>query len=69
MMDKDRVKGSAQQIGGSIKETTGKALGDEKMKHEGRMDQVEGKIRNTVGGMKDTIREAHKDMDKNRDDH
>ena len=66
-MDKDRVKGSAQQIGGSMKEATGKALGDEKLKTEGRMDKVEGKVRNAVGGVKDAIRDAHKDAQKDHD--
>jgi uncharacterized protein YjbJ (UPF0337 family) len=31
-MDKDRVKGAAQNVGGKIKEAAGKAVGDEKMK-------------------------------------
>jgi uncharacterized protein YjbJ (UPF0337 family) len=57
-MDKDRIEGMAQQGKGKIKETAGKMLGDEKLKAEGKMDKVEGKIRNTVGGMKDAIRDA-----------
>jgi uncharacterized protein YjbJ (UPF0337 family) len=59
-MDKDRVEGIAQQGKGSIKETAGKILGDEKLKTEGKMDKVEGKIRNTVGGIKDGLRDADK---------
>jgi uncharacterized protein YjbJ (UPF0337 family) len=57
-MDKDRVEGIAQQGKGSIKETAGKILGDEKLKTEGKMDKVEGKVRNTVGGLKDSLRDA-----------
>jgi len=30
MMDKDRIKGSAEQVKGSIKETVGKVTGDAK---------------------------------------
>ena len=59
-MDKDRVEGIAQQGKGSIKETAGKILGDEKLKTEGKMDKVEGKVRNTVGGIKDSVRDADK---------
>ncbi len=59
-MDKDRIKGMAQQGKGAVKEAAGKALGDEKLKAEGRLDKVEGKIRNTVGGVKDAIRDAGK---------
>jgi uncharacterized protein YjbJ (UPF0337 family) len=53
----DRVEGAAKNLGGNIKEAAGKVTGDEKLKAEGRADQVEGKIQNAVGGLKDTLRE------------
>jgi uncharacterized protein YjbJ (UPF0337 family) len=56
-MDKDRVEGAANNLGGKAKEAAGKVLGDEKLKAEGRAQQVQGKIQNTVGGMKDAARE------------
>jgi uncharacterized protein YjbJ (UPF0337 family) len=56
-MDKDRVKGSAKTIAGKAKTTVGKVLGDEKLKNEGRADQVKGKAQNIVGGIKDKMRE------------
>jgi uncharacterized protein YjbJ (UPF0337 family) len=59
-MNEDRVKGSLKDIKGRTKEAAGKALGDEKMKREGQADRVEGKIQNTVGGIKDTLKEDHK---------
>jgi len=57
-MDKDRMKGMAQQAKGAMKESAGKITGDEKLKAEGRMDKLEGKVRNAVGGAKDAIRQA-----------
>jgi uncharacterized protein YjbJ (UPF0337 family) len=54
-MDKDRVKGAAKDVVGKAKTTAGKALGDEKLKNEGRADRVKGKVQNTVGGIKDEI--------------
>ncbi|MES2860036.1 MAG: CsbD family protein [Pseudomonadota bacterium] len=57
MPDQDRVEGAAKTIGGNIKEAAGKLTGDEKLKAEGRADQLEGKVQNTVGGIKDTLRE------------
>ena len=57
MPDHDRVEGAAKQAGGNIKEAAGKVLGDEKLKAEGRADQVEGKVQNTVGGVKDAMRD------------
>jgi uncharacterized protein YjbJ (UPF0337 family) len=55
-MDKDRIKGSAQHAKGAVKEVVGKVTGDAKLESEGKGDKVAGKIRNAVGGVKDTIR-------------
>jgi uncharacterized protein YjbJ (UPF0337 family) len=63
-MDKDRVKGMAQQGKGSMKEAAGKAMGDQKLKTEGKMDKMEGKLRNAVGGAKDAIRETDRETSK-----
>ncbi len=59
-MDKDRVKGVAQQQKGAVKEGLGKILGDEKLKAEGKMDKAEGKVRNVIGSTKDAIRDIAK---------
>jgi len=45
---------------GAVKETAGKALGDKKTQAEGQAERVEGKAQNTVGGVKDAVREATK---------
>ena len=55
-MDKDRIKGSAEQAKGKVKEVTGKVLGDAKLETEGKTDQAKGKIQNAIGGLKDTVR-------------
>ncbi len=55
-MDKDRIEGAAKNIGGKIKEATGKLVGDTKMETEGKADQVAGKVQNSVGGVKDALR-------------
>jgi uncharacterized protein YjbJ (UPF0337 family) len=57
-MDEDRMKGSVQKIAGDVKVGAGKALGDQKLQAEGRSDQVGGKIRNAIGGIKDAFRQA-----------
>ena len=57
-MDKDRIKGAAQQVKGNVKEIAGKAIGDAKLQGEGKADKAEGKIRNAVGGVKDAVRET-----------
>jgi len=55
-MDKDRIKGSANQAKGAIKEAAGKVTGDAKLEAEGKGDKLAGKIQNAVGGMKDAVR-------------
>jgi uncharacterized protein YjbJ (UPF0337 family) len=60
MVDKDRVDGSAKNIGGKLKEGVGNVTGDSKMQTEGKADQAEGKIQNAIGGIKDSIKDAFK---------
>jgi uncharacterized protein YjbJ (UPF0337 family) len=55
-MDKDRIKGSAQQAKGAVKEAAGKVLGDKKLETEGKTDKVAGKVQNAIGGLKDAVR-------------
>jgi len=55
-MDKNRLKGSAEQAKGIVKQTAGKALGDSKLEAEGKAERMGGKIRNAVGGLKDILR-------------
>jgi uncharacterized protein YjbJ (UPF0337 family) len=60
-MNKDRIKGAAEQAEGKVKEVAGKVTGDSKLEAEGKADQFAGKLRNTVGGLKDTVKEALED--------
>lgn len=55
-MDKDRIKGWAQQAKGKVKEVAGKATGNTKLEAEGKADKAAGKVRSAVGDVKDTIR-------------
>jgi uncharacterized protein YjbJ (UPF0337 family) len=55
-MDKDRIKGTAHQAKGAVKETVGKVTGDAKLKSEGKSEKVAGKVQNALGGLKDTLR-------------
>ena len=42
-MDKDRIKGSADQAKGAVKDAAGKILGDQKLQAEGKLDKLKGK--------------------------
>ena len=55
MIDKDRIKGAAEQAKGKVKEWAGKATGDRKTEVEGKGEQLKGKVRNAIGGLKDSV--------------
>jgi uncharacterized protein YjbJ (UPF0337 family) len=55
-MDKDRVKGSAEQVKGAVKEAAGKVFGDKKLETDGNADKAAGKVQNAIGGLKDAVR-------------
>ncbi len=57
-MDKTRVDGAAQKMGGSLKEAAGKMTGDAKLTAEGKKDKLVGSVKNAVGGAKDAARDA-----------
>ena len=54
-VDKDRIKGSAEQAKGAVKETAGKVFGDKKLETEGKTDKAAGKVQNAIGGLKDAV--------------
>jgi uncharacterized protein YjbJ (UPF0337 family) len=55
-MDEDRIAGAAKEMKGSVKEAIGKAVGDAKLKSDGKADKLEGKVQNTLGGLKDALK-------------
>jgi uncharacterized protein YjbJ (UPF0337 family) len=56
-MDRDRVDGAAHQAKGSIKEAVGKMTGDKKTQADGATEKAGGKVQNTVGGVKDAVKD------------
>lgn len=60
-MDSDRVKGTGKQVSGSLKEAVGKVTGDTKTEAEGAAEKTAGKVQNSIGGAKDTVRDAVND--------
>ena len=63
-MDKDRIKGAAEKIKGTIEKTVGKLFGDRQLKKQGKIDKATGNIHTAVGEGKDAIRDAIKDRAK-----
>jgi uncharacterized protein YjbJ (UPF0337 family) len=57
MVDKDRIKGAAEQAKGKVKEWAGKATGDKKTEVEGKAEHLKGEARSAIGGLKDAARD------------
>ena len=55
-MDPNRIKGAWKRTAGEVKEATGQALGNEKLRLKGRADQLAGTAQNTFGRVKDLLR-------------
>ncbi len=61
MVDRDRIKGAAKAKIGELKKAAGKLAGDEKLKREGQSEELRGKLQNTVGGVKDALRDSKRE--------
>ncbi|HEY1936704.1 MAG TPA: CsbD family protein [Candidatus Angelobacter sp.] len=65
-MDKERIKGKAQDVAGRVERQVGEWTGNDKAQAEGLAKQAEGKTRNAIGKMKDGVRDAADKLDENR---
>lgn len=59
-MNKDQVKGRVEQVKGSVKEATGKVVGNKKLETEGQLDKVAGKTQAGYGDLKEDVKDAVK---------
>jgi uncharacterized protein YjbJ (UPF0337 family) len=57
-MDKERIKGKAEDVAGRVQRQVGEWTGDNKAQAEGLAKQAEGKTRNAVGKIKDGVRDV-----------
>jgi uncharacterized protein YjbJ (UPF0337 family) len=55
-MDRNRVKGAAKQVKGSVKEAIGKVTGDEETEAEGVVEKIIGEAQDKLGRAKDALR-------------
>ena len=53
--DNDRTRGTANNLGGKIKEGMGKLTGDRDLEAEGHMDQAKGNAQKALGDIKDAL--------------
>ena len=57
-MNKDQVQGRVEQAKGHVKETAGKAVGNDRLRAEGQLDKTGGKIQAGVGDAKEKVKDA-----------
>jgi uncharacterized protein YjbJ (UPF0337 family) len=54
----DKIKGTANQAIGKIKQGVGEATDDHKLKGEGKLQEAKGKVQNAVGDVKAAVKKA-----------
>ena len=54
VVDEDRMKGAATNVGGNVKDAVGGLIGDTKTQAEGQADQLSGTVQNAYGSAKDS---------------
>jgi uncharacterized protein YjbJ (UPF0337 family) len=59
-MDKDQVKGKAKDVTGRVERKVGEWTGDKETEAKGAAKQVEGKVQNAWGTVKDAIKHPPK---------
>lgn len=53
----DKAKGAKDKTVGKVKEETGKAVGNDKLKNKGKAQQVKAHLEETKGKIKDTLKD------------
>jgi uncharacterized protein YjbJ (UPF0337 family) len=56
MTTTDKAKNTAQQAKGKLKETVGKVSGNNKLRAEGKADQVKGNVKQAAEKLKDAFK-------------
>ncbi|OVZ55088.1 CsbD family protein [Pigmentiphaga sp. NML080357] len=56
-MDKDRIKGAAKEVKGTVKETAGKLTGNRSGEMEGKIEKSTGTVQRNFGQAKDRLRD------------
>jgi len=57
-MDKNTVSGALDKVKGAVKETAGKAVGNDHLRAEGAADKAKGEVKQAAGKVADAARDA-----------
>jgi uncharacterized protein YjbJ (UPF0337 family) len=59
-VNKDQVKGRAEEAKGTIKEVTGKLVGDKTLEAKGNIQKNLGKVQSKFGDVKQHVKDSEK---------
>ncbi|WP_108645316.1 CsbD family protein [Polynucleobacter rarus] len=59
-MNKDQIKGQVKEVVVSVKEATGKILGDKSLEAKGIAEKIVGKVQAEVGNIKSDLKDILK---------
>jgi uncharacterized protein YjbJ (UPF0337 family) len=68
-MNRDRVKGTINEVAGSAKRKAGELTGNTNLQVEGMVQQAKGKVENAWGKTKDAVRNAAEGSEVHLDTH
>jgi len=57
-MSKDQAKGRIDEAKGKVKEVAGKVAGNKHLEHEGKFQNISGKVQAAYGDLKEDIKKA-----------
>jgi uncharacterized protein YjbJ (UPF0337 family) len=66
-MNKDRVKGTIDEVMGSAKRRAGELTDNTQLQVDGMVQQVKGKVENAWGKAKDVVHEANQEAEVKHD--
>jgi uncharacterized protein YjbJ (UPF0337 family) len=66
-MDKDQVKGKAKDVTGRVERKVGEWTGNKETEAKGAAKQVEGKVQNAWGTLKDAVKHPPKNDNDNEE--
>ena len=61
-MNKDQIKGRVEQATGTVKEAAGKVVGNDKLRTEGKADQIKGKVQAGYGDARENVKDKAKNL-------
>ena len=59
-MNKDQIQGRVEEAKGSVKQTTGRVIGNPDLEDRGTIEKGAGKVQKTFGDVKEQVKDANK---------